>query len=63
MILEQKRVSKISVLIDLVARTDAIDQDEDPGDDGPAVTVISAHKAKGLVWDTVFVPRVTPAHG
>lgn len=34
---------------------------EDDGDD--AVRLISAHRAKGLEFDTVFVPRVEPPHG
>ncbi len=37
--------------------------EEDSQGSAPVVTVISAHKAKGLEWDTVFVPRVTPVHG
>lgn len=36
---------------------------DDARREGPAVTVITAHKAKGLEWDTVFVPRVSPQHG
>ncbi|MBX3402901.1 MAG: ATP-dependent helicase [Phycisphaeraceae bacterium] len=31
--------------------------------DGPAVAVLTAHKAKGLEWDTVFVPNVSPTGG
>lgn len=33
------------------------------GADGDAVQIITAHSAKGLEFDTVFIPRVFPAHG
>jgi DNA helicase-2/ATP-dependent DNA helicase PcrA len=37
---------------------------EAPGEDGAdAVRLLTAHSAKGLEFDTVFVPRVTPNHG
>jgi DNA helicase-2/ATP-dependent DNA helicase PcrA len=36
------------------------DADADPAD---AVRLITAHSAKGLEFDTVFVPRVSPGHG
>lgn len=32
-------------------------------DDSDAVTLLTAHKSKGLEFDTVFVPRVSPQHG
>ena len=35
----------------------------DADGDGPAVAVLTAHKAKGLEWDTVFVPNVSPSSG
>lgn len=35
----------------------------DPDADGPAVAVLTAHKAKGLEFDTVFVPNVSPSSG
>jgi DNA helicase-2/ATP-dependent DNA helicase PcrA len=43
---------------------DRIEGSGDPAtEDGPAVTITTAHKAKGLEFDTVFVPRVSPANG
>jgi DNA helicase-2/ATP-dependent DNA helicase PcrA len=43
---------------------DRVEGSGDPTpDDGPAVTITTAHKAKGLEFDTVFVPRVSPANG
>lgn len=32
-------------------------------EDQNVVSVLTAHKAKGLEFDTVFVPRVSPSHG
>ncbi|TVQ60292.1 MAG: ATP-dependent helicase [Phycisphaerales bacterium] len=41
--------------------------DHDGGEDGEdrpdAVTLLTAHSAKGLQFDTVYVPRVRPGHG
>jgi DNA helicase II / ATP-dependent DNA helicase PcrA len=36
------------------------DDDQDPDQPADAVTLITAHSAKGLEFDTVFVPRVSP---
>ncbi len=33
------------------------------GADADAVQIITAHSAKGLEFDTVFIPRVFPSHG
>ena len=37
--------------------------DEDDGTTADAVQLLSAHGAKGLEFDVVFVPRVNPSHG
>jgi DNA helicase-2/ATP-dependent DNA helicase PcrA len=39
----------------------AIDRDVDDDDRPDAITVITAHSAKGLEFDTVFLPKVRPA--
>ncbi|MFU8829884.1 MAG: ATP-dependent helicase, partial [Phycisphaerales bacterium] len=44
-------------------RRDDVDGDTADGETRDAVTVISAHKAKGLQFDTVFVGRVRSPHG
>jgi DNA helicase-2/ATP-dependent DNA helicase PcrA len=41
-------------------RIDGADADSDAGD---SVSLLTAHKAKGLEFDTVFVVRVAPQHG
>jgi len=38
----------------------AVDREEDDGSRPDAVTVITAHSAKGLEFDTVFLPKVRP---
>ena len=45
-------------------RTSAIgnDRGEDADDQG-AVAMLTAHASKGLEFETVFVPRVSPSHG
>ncbi|MFT3686942.1 MAG: 3'-5' exonuclease [Phycisphaerales bacterium] len=46
------------------ARVDADDEALDvDGDDEGGVVLITAHAAKGLEFDTVFVPKVSPALG
>ncbi len=40
----------------------SVDEDAEPDPDA-GVTLITAHGAKGLEFDTVFVPRVNPPHG
>lgn len=40
-----------------------VDESSSDGEESDAVTVISAHKAKGLEFDTVFVARVRSPHG
>lgn len=43
---------------------DRVDSDEAEGSERPdGVCVITAHSAKGLEFDTVYVPRVTPGRG
>ncbi len=44
---------------------DALDSDGPDAQDleADAVQVLTAHSSKGLEFDTVFVPRVTPQHG
>ncbi|MGD9689754.1 MAG: ATP-dependent helicase [Phycisphaerales bacterium] len=45
-------------------RIDGPRTDSDAGDDeGRGVQLLTAHGAKGLEFDTVFVPRITPRHG
>lgn len=40
-------------------RTSAIGNDHDAG----AVAMLTAHASKGLEFETVFIPRVSPSHG
>ncbi|MDP1663416.1 MAG: ATP-dependent DNA helicase, partial [Phycisphaerales bacterium] len=47
--------------LDDQARIDGGDGDEETGGDG--VQLMTAHSAKGLEFDTVFVPRVNPGNG
>jgi superfamily I DNA/RNA helicase/RecB family exonuclease len=43
---------------------DRVDGDDTPEDEQPdAVTLLTAHSAKGLEFDTVFIPRVRPGRG
>lgn len=43
---------------------DRIDNDAELTEEGAeAVSLLTAHSAKGLEFDTVFVPRVRPGHG
>jgi superfamily I DNA/RNA helicase len=43
---------------------DRIDGDSESAEEGAeAVSLLTAHSAKGLEFDTVFVPRVRPGHG
>ncbi len=46
-------------------RSPAVDDDgdEDAEERPDAVSVITAHRAKGLEWDTVFIPKVSPGRG
>jgi DNA helicase-2/ATP-dependent DNA helicase PcrA len=37
--------------------------DEEMEEHAPGVAVLTAHSAKGLEFDTVFIPRVRPQHG
>ncbi|MEO0511468.1 MAG: ATP-dependent DNA helicase [Planctomycetota bacterium] len=39
------------------------DDAEDPDDQPDGVVVLTAHKSKGLEFDTVFVPRIGPSSG
>lgn len=40
-----------------------VDQDDEADLPADAVVCLTAHQAKGLEFDTVFVPRVRPGHG
>lgn len=42
---------------------DRVDEEGPDAEKVDAVRLITAHSAKGLEFDTVFVPRVTPGHG
>ncbi|MCC6659337.1 MAG: ATP-dependent helicase [Phycisphaerales bacterium] len=42
---------------------DRLEGGDDEHDQPDAVTLLTAHKAKGLEFDTVFVVRVSPRHG
>jgi DNA helicase-2/ATP-dependent DNA helicase PcrA len=42
---------------------DRIDVDESGSDDEEGVQLLTAHSAKGLEFDTVFLPRVRPGRG
>lgn len=44
-------------------RSERLDAPGSENDDPDAVRLVTAHSAKGLEFDTVFVPRVTPQHG
>lgn len=41
----------------------SLDRDEDGAFDGPGVRLLTAHGAKGLEFDTVFIPRIGAASG
>ncbi len=47
--------------VDLAERVDGADKDEEDLPDG--VRLITAHSAKGLEFDTVFVPHISPRSG
>src|SRR5207237_907623 len=53
---------KVQGLEEAVDRPPASDADPAPGEDG-CVQLLTAHAAKGLEFDTVFVTRVRPQHG
>ncbi len=42
---------------------DRVDRDEDEDEAEDAVQLMTAHSAKGLEFDEVYVPRVNPSHG
>jgi DNA helicase-2/ATP-dependent DNA helicase PcrA len=44
-------------------RVDRTDPSEAAAEELNAVHLLTAHASKGLEFDTVFVPRVTPSHG
>lgn len=41
----------------------SLDRDEDEAFDGPGVRLLTAHGAKGLEFDTVFIPRIGAMKG